>query len=419
MNILLVYSCILWLTTASYNGYNFDSCPKPQEFNTINDFYAYQKTHNTTEEELMYRVWLTDAHQSIGAKCLDGSVPAFYFRPGWDNGTNKFQIFLEGGGWCAGINENVGGFGNCYSRAKNSPVGSSKTWPQYIIGGQYFSYNAQENPLSYNWNTIYIKYCDGASFSGNNETTVTYNNLTLYFRGWRILNGALSLLRNEYGFTENTVTDLLVSGCSAGGLAAFIHGQYIYDNWINPNLTRYMVMPDAGYFLEWEGPNEFVTGMKWVFENQNVTVAMNKGCMQYYNASNNQWECMFAQNISPFIVLPQPGMFVLESNYDSFQIKFELDTNTSDNIAINEYGQNMSTTLINTVITVLIGYRAAFFDSCSHHCSTSWSYDNITINNVSAKNAAVKWYYNTDTYFPNFWYGNKSYPCSDCGCPDN
>ena len=24
-----------------------------------------------------------------------------------------------------------------------------------------------ENPLSYNWNKVFIPYCDGASFSGN------------------------------------------------------------------------------------------------------------------------------------------------------------------------------------------------------------------------------------------------------------
>lgn len=34
------------------------------------------------------------------AKCLDGSPPAFYVHQGTE--TNKFVIFLEGGGFCQG-----------------------------------------------------------------------------------------------------------------------------------------------------------------------------------------------------------------------------------------------------------------------------------------------------------------------------
>ena len=31
-------------------------------------------------------------------KCLDGSAPAFYYKPGKVKG--KFLIYFEGGGWC-------------------------------------------------------------------------------------------------------------------------------------------------------------------------------------------------------------------------------------------------------------------------------------------------------------------------------
>ena len=70
------------------------------------------------------------------------------------------------------------------------------------------------NPLSYNWNTIYVKYCDGASFSGNNDTTQEYNStLTLHWRGWRILNGVFKELDKNYKWSS--ATDVLISGCSA------------------------------------------------------------------------------------------------------------------------------------------------------------------------------------------------------------
>ena len=33
------------------------------------------------------------------------------------------------------------------------------------------------------WNKVMMRYCDGASFSGNNETTVVYKGKTLHWRG--------------------------------------------------------------------------------------------------------------------------------------------------------------------------------------------------------------------------------------------
>ena len=50
---------------------------------------------------------------SSGAVCLDGSSPVYYFRPGSGNGSTKFILFLEGGGWCAGLSTAVGGFDSC------------------------------------------------------------------------------------------------------------------------------------------------------------------------------------------------------------------------------------------------------------------------------------------------------------------
>ena len=35
------------------------------------------------------------------ARCLDGTAPAFYFRPGRGvTGARSLILFLEGGGWC-------------------------------------------------------------------------------------------------------------------------------------------------------------------------------------------------------------------------------------------------------------------------------------------------------------------------------
>lgn len=35
-----------------------------------------------------------------GGVCLDGSPAGYYYREGWGEGTTKFLLFYEGGGWC-------------------------------------------------------------------------------------------------------------------------------------------------------------------------------------------------------------------------------------------------------------------------------------------------------------------------------
>eukprot|EP01048_Picozoa_sp_COSAG05_P027607 COSAG05_NODE_8136_length_733_cov_1.082019_1_plen_164_part_01 len=49
------------------------------------------------------RVLLTEAAQHHGAVCLDGSAPAYYWRPGSGSGAKSWVLFLEGGGWCSGV----------------------------------------------------------------------------------------------------------------------------------------------------------------------------------------------------------------------------------------------------------------------------------------------------------------------------
>lgn len=66
-------------------------------------------------------------------------------------------------------------------------LGSSKSYPPTMnLGGGYFSTDPTQNPLMYNWNKVHMNYCDGASFSGNNDTVQVYQNVSLHWRGSRI-----------------------------------------------------------------------------------------------------------------------------------------------------------------------------------------------------------------------------------------
>ena len=40
--------------------------------------------------------------------------------------------------------------------------------------------------MMYNWNSVFMPYCDGGSFSGNNDTVQPYKGTNLHWRGKRI-----------------------------------------------------------------------------------------------------------------------------------------------------------------------------------------------------------------------------------------
>ena len=76
----------------------------------------------------------------------------------------------------------------------------------------------------HNWNMVIMKYCDGASFSGDNSTVTSYKNSSLFFRG-RQIREAMAKDLLEKGLRN--ASELIVGGCSAGGLATYLHA----DQW--------------------------------------------------------------------------------------------------------------------------------------------------------------------------------------------
>ena len=63
----------------------------------------------------------------------------------------------------------------------------------------------------------FLRYCDGGSFSGSNATSTEVKGQTLWFRGKHVLKAmATDLLTNR---DLKSSTDVVISGCSAGGLA--------------------------------------------------------------------------------------------------------------------------------------------------------------------------------------------------------
>ncbi|KAK9147174.1 hypothetical protein Sjap_007077 [Stephania japonica] len=183
--------------------------------------------------DLMVGLTLIPSAVPKGAVCLDGSLPGYHLHPGFGSGNNSWLIQLEGGGWCNTIQ-------NCVSR-KNTRLGSSKYMEKALPFVGILSDKPDENPDLYNWNRVKLRYCDGASFSGegHNETS------QLYFRGKRIwLAGMEDLMAKGM----HNADQALLSGQSAGALASMLRCDEFRQ--LFPATIRVKCLSDAGLFLD-------------------------------------------------------------------------------------------------------------------------------------------------------------------------
>ncbi|KAJ0087973.1 hypothetical protein Patl1_31875 [Pistacia atlantica] len=161
--------------------------------------------------------------------CLDGSLPGYHFQKGFGSGSNNWLLHLEGGGWCNSV-------ASCLSR-KTTPLGSSNFMEQQVGFAGILSSDTSQNPDFFNWNKVKIRYCDGASFAGHPDK--------LFFRGQLIWEAFMDELLS---LGMSNAKQALLSGCSAGGLATFIHCDEFRDRL--PKHVTVKCLADAGFFLD-------------------------------------------------------------------------------------------------------------------------------------------------------------------------
>ncbi|XP_048566592.1 pectin acetylesterase 5-like isoform X2 [Triticum urartu] len=314
--------------------------------------------------------------QEKGAVCLDGTPPGYHLQRGSGDGSGSWLLHLEGGGWCSTLKD-------CSGR-RMSVLGSSNFMkPLQFAGHGIFDSDEIYNPDFYNWNKVYVRYCDGASFAGDAEGQAQ-DGTTVYFRGLRIYEAVIGELM-EKGLAN--ATQVLFTGCSAGGLATILHCDDFSARF--PQQVSVKCFADAGFFLDVKdisGERSFWSFYNRVVQLQNVRQVLHKDCL----ANKDPTECFFPTELIKSIRTP---MFILNSAYDSWQIQNVLLPSSSspekswlsckDNIGnCNSTQIKVLDEIRNTMINDLkvINDKAEwgmFIDSCFTHCQTlfriSWS----------------------------------------------
>ena len=145
-----------------------------------------------------------------GAVCLDGSLHTYHVHRGFGAGANNWMLQFKGGGWCNDLP-------SCLERAKMHR-GSYRYMSRLEIFSSILSNNASLNPDFYNLNRVKLRFCDGASLSRDSK----FDNGTslLYFKGQKIRE---AIIRDLLPKGLASARKALLSGCSAGGLATFLH----------------------------------------------------------------------------------------------------------------------------------------------------------------------------------------------------
>ncbi|KAJ9467000.1 Pectin acetylesterase 3 [Diplonema papillatum] len=369
---------------------------------------------------VMHLNLMTDA-VADGAVCLSGDPGGYMFGAAdAPVNANDWMIYFEGGGWCYDPRD-------CFHRAGTS-LGNSSHWPTSEKGFGLMSDNCTVNPLFCNYNHVNIKYCDGNSFAGNADEPMVYNGTKLYLRGKRILDAALSHLARLQNLSN--AENVLLTGCSAGGLATYLHVEYVHD-WFKenaPNLKRFKAAPMSGFFLDHDsvyGVPAYETEMKNIhlISNASAGGGLNAACVEHYAPSGEDWKCNFAQYTYDFIDTP---LFVLNSGLDAWQTKCivtaaipygfpnqtnngngqcnqgsyaacerapDTQCNATEIVQMNQYTTDFMAALSNSTDSRQNGH-GSFIHSCHTHCEAQNDdyFATFAVDGVTMRGAVFQWW---------------------------
>jgi hypothetical protein len=153
---------------------------------------AYEgKAVETGEEPQEGGVVRVTYDANSGPRCLRGGDYAAFYA---DRGSDRTLILLDGGGAC------WTGFCFATETAEDSVTTSAL---------------ASDDPANHfhDWNLVYLPYCDGSVFSGDNELTEADGTTPRYHHGRQNLAAGLDLAKKHFGGSKQ----VLIGGFSAGG----------------------------------------------------------------------------------------------------------------------------------------------------------------------------------------------------------
>ena len=403
-------------------------------FTLINSVPAFAtSTSNPMQLNLLNDTYSTTI---LRAKCLDGSPPAYYIRKGQGINSTKYIIYFQGGGWCYTLKE-------CLARS-TTPLGSSTSYPNSIPANQskggIVDPTLSKNPNFYTWTHVYVPYCDGTSWSGNQQHSVPVENKAensrgknsqsiIWYRGRNNMIALVKALQRDQNL--NQATDVIIDGGSAGGLTVLLHADFFhsllqpsthtddthihtttnYTSYLLPTIatqTRFGAIGDAGWFrpsVQLDNKN-YTALMKTMYRASNATT--DQSCMN--SNSKDPSNCVFASVVFPYLT---SKMFVLEGAYDSWQLANVMGfpcasywqnltkCTAQQNQTLELYGTSMKESIQKALVSTTHHAKTAgtFVSQCIIHVQSSYNeyhdvwHDKLYVNGLTPHDVVSDWYF--------------------------
>jgi hypothetical protein len=268
------------------------------------------------------------------------------------------------------------------------------------------------------------------------EGTVPWNSQTLNFRGHANLLATMDAITSDSlpGLPSwSDAYDIVLTGCSAGGLATYLHADFVGANYANTTrppppgsgLTRngrYFVMPISGFFLDAPnvvGERVYTEEIATIFALSNSSGGVNQACVAA-QPSGSEHLCMMAEYAYAYTT---SRIFPLNSFYDSWSTGCVLtaepvadpnnskangncsavpgwaacagnpDACTSDEIAAYQNWRSEFGTKMNGTTTAAAAGNGGFLVSCHTHCEaqSDQGWAEFTVNGVLMRDAVAAW----------------------------
>lgn len=240
--------------------------------------------------------------------CLDGSQPGFWFRKGFGHGKKRWLIHLKGGGWCESETD-------CAEWVEAGYQSGSGDLPHNITGEGLQSIVPHKNPNYFDWNAVYVNYCDGGSYSGYLHAPVMVGQTQIYVRGKQAFISVIKTLLNDYNMDK--AIDIVLAGTSAGALGVQNNCDMMAEM---VSGAKFGCIMDAGFFhnsTNFGGKVGHYTDIwEQVVKTHNMIGYMDVDCE---NTETHPWKCILADTALKYV---STKIFLIQSTVDYWQLTY-------------------------------------------------------------------------------------------------
>jgi len=288
----------------------------------------------------------------LGAVCNDGSPAGYFFRKG---NPDKWIVHLMGGGWC--VTEEA-----CAQRMIQTPyLMTTKVYPSTFQFTGIFDQNTTTNPDFHDATYVYMVYCSSDSFSGT-ASLASNDTFGWHFQGKSIIKTAIQQL---IPLGLGTSSEILLSGCSAGGAAVFANADYVASLLPPLEARSFKAHSDAGFFLDFPSMGQVpYTIPEILYYGSTLWMGVaDEDCMAAFPSDG--WKCYLGQYALPYV---NTSVLVHQENEDRVQLNVlgvTYPLNSEMDAYLDTFRANMTATFMSTVLPP---QHAVFSPACWFHC---------------------------------------------------